>query len=147
VAKEFSRSRRVGEQIQRELATLVQRELKDPRLGLITISAVEVSRDLAVAKVFFTVLNPAQDIKQTTQGLTSAAGFLRRELARRMQLRVVPELRFQYDSSVEKGSRLSALIDRAVSSDKSTSNPDEPSRTEVDGSNASQRDIDDNEEK
>ncbi len=119
MANEFSRSRRVGEQIQRELAALVQRELKDPRLGMVTISAVEVSRDLTVAKVFFTVLNQGHDVASTQQGLRSAMGFLRRELGRRMQLRVVPELRFQYDSSIERGAQLSSLIDRAVSSDKS----------------------------
>ena len=117
MAKEFSRSRRVGEQIQRELAELVQRELKDPRLGMVTISAVEVTKDLSVAKVFFTVLNPGHDVKETQQGLTHAGGFLRRELAHRMKLRVVPELRFFYDSSIENGSRLSALIDKAVSKD------------------------------
>lgn len=121
MAKEFSRSRRVGEQIQREMAELVQRELKDPRLGMITISAVELSRDLTVAKIFFTVLNPGHDVSTTLKGLVSASGFLRRELGRRMQLRVVPELRFQYDSSVEQGAHLSALIDRAVSSDKTSS--------------------------
>ncbi len=118
MAKEFSRSRRVGEQIQRELAELLQREINDPRLGMVTVSAVDVSRDLAVAKVFFTVLNPGHDVKQTLEGLTHASGFLRRELGRRMKLRVVPELRFQYDSSIEEGSRLSALIDKAVSGDR-----------------------------
>ncbi len=118
MAKEFSRSRRVGEQIQRELAELVQRELNDPRLGMVTVSAVEVSRDLTVAKVFFTVLNPGHDVAETLEGLTHATGFLRRELGRRMKLRVVPELRFQYDSSIEEGSRLSALIDKAVSGDR-----------------------------
>lgn len=117
MGREFSRSRRVGEQIQRELASLVQFELKDPRLGMVTISAVEVSRDLSVAKVYFTVLDAQHDIEQTLQGLTHAGGFLRRELAQRMKLRVVPELRFHYDSSIEKGSRLSALIDQAVSRD------------------------------
>ncbi len=117
MGKEFSRSRRVGEQIQRELAELIQRELNDPRLGMVTVSAVEVSRDLTVAKVFFTVLNPGYDVAQTLEGLTHATGFLRRELGRRMKLRVVPELRFQYDSSIEEGSRLSALIDKAVSGD------------------------------
>lgn len=121
MGKEFSRSRRVGEQIQRELAELVQRELKDPRLGMVTISAVEVSKDLSVAKVYFTVLTPGHDTEQTLRGLTHAAGFLRRELGHRMKLRVVPELRFQYDRSIEKGSRLSALIDEAVSQDKSKS--------------------------
>jgi len=119
VAKEFSRSRRVGEQIQRELAELVQRELKDPRLGMITISAVEVSRDMSVAKVFFTVLGDENhDEKQSLEGLANAAGFLRRELGHRMRLRSVPELRFHYDHSIEKGSRLSALINQAVASDK-----------------------------
>ena len=118
MGKEFSRSRRVGEQIQRELAELIQRELSDPRLGMVTVSAVEVSRDLTVAKVYFTVLNPGRDVKETLDGLNHAIGFLRRELGRRMKLRVVPELRFQYDSSIEEGSRLSALIDKAVSGDR-----------------------------
>lgn len=118
MGREFSRSRRVGEQIQRELAELVQRELKDPRLGMVTISAVDVTRDLSVAKVYFTVLDPEHDTEQTLKGLNRANGFLRRELAHRMKLRVVPELRFFYDSSIENGSRLSALIDKAVSSDK-----------------------------
>jgi ribosome-binding factor A len=120
VGKEFSRNRRVGEQIQRELAQLLQREINDPRLGMVTISAVEVSRDLTVAKVFFTVLNPEHDVKQTLNGLNHATGFLRRELGKRMKLRVVPELRFQFDSSIENGSRLSALIDKAVTGDKET---------------------------
>lgn len=117
MGREFSRSRRVGEQIQRELAELVQRELKDPRLGMVTISAVDVSKDLSVAKVYFTVLDPEHDTQQTRQALTHAGGFLRRELAHRMKLRVVPELRFHYDSSIEEGSRLSALIDQAISKD------------------------------
>lgn len=117
MGREFSRSRRVGEQIQRELAELVQRELKDPRLGMVTISAVDVTRDLSVAKVYFTVLDSEHDVQQTQQGLSHAAGFLRRELGHRMKLRVVPELRFYFDSSIENGSRLSALIDKAVSTD------------------------------
>ncbi|MEN8170689.1 MAG: 30S ribosome-binding factor RbfA [Pseudomonadota bacterium] len=121
MAREFSRSRRVGEQIQRELAELVQRELKDPRLGMITISAVEVSRDMGVAKIFFTVFGEGHDVAQTLEGLNSASGFLRRELAHRMRLRVVPELRFQYDHSIEKGSQLSALINKAVAEDKDNS--------------------------
>lgn len=121
MAKEFSRSRRVGEQIQRELAELVQRELKDPRLGMVTISAVELSRDMGVAKVFFTVFGEGHDEKQTLEALNHANGFLRRELGHRMMLRTVPELRFFYDHSIENGSRLSALINRAVASDKDNS--------------------------
>ena len=119
--REFSRSRRVGEQIQRELAELVQRELKDPRLGMVTISAVEVSRDMGVAKVFVTVFGEGFDEKQTLEALNHANGFLRRELAHRMRLRTVPELRFQYDHSIEKGSQLSALINKAVAQDKDNS--------------------------
>ena len=121
MAREFSRSRRVGEQIQRELAELVQRELKDPRLGMVTISAVEVSRDMGVAKVFFTVFGEGFDPKQTLEALNHANGFLRRELAHRMRLRMVPELRFHYDHSIEKGSQLSALINEAVAKDKDNS--------------------------
>ena len=122
MAREFSRSRRVGEQIQRELAELVQRELKDPRLGMVTISAVEVTRDMSVAKVFFTVFGDENhDEKQSLEALNSANGFLRRELGHRMRLRCVPELRFHYDHSIEKGSHLSALINEAVASDKDNS--------------------------
>ncbi|MEW6648436.1 MAG: 30S ribosome-binding factor RbfA [Pseudomonadota bacterium] len=113
-----TRSRRVGEQMQRELALLIQRELKDPRLGMITVSGVEVTRDFAHAKVFVTVLSddPAQ-VAQSLEGLRHAAGFLRRELGRRMQLRTIPELHFAHDTSVERGTRLSALIDQAVAAD------------------------------
>ena len=121
MAREFSRSRRVGEQIQRELAELVQRDLKDPRLGMVTISAVELSRDMGVAKVFFTVFGEGHDAKQTLEALKHAYGFLRRELGHRMRLRTVPELRFQYDHSIEKGSQLSALINKAVAEDKDNS--------------------------
>ena len=121
MAREFSRSRRVGEQIQRELAELVQRDLKDPRLGMVTISAVELSRDMGVAKVFFTVFGEGHDEKQTLEALKHAYGFLRRELGHRMRLRTVPELRFQYDHSIEKGSQLSALINKAVAEDKDNS--------------------------
>jgi len=125
VAKEFSRTRRVGEQIQRELAQIIQRELKDPRLGMVTVSAVEVSRDLAYAKVYINTLNPEQDIDQTLQVLRRAAGFLRRELGHRMVMRIVPELRFVYDESIERGSRLTSLIEEAVSKDRKKSDSEE----------------------
>ncbi|GAB4297049.1 MAG: 30S ribosome-binding factor RbfA [Thiohalomonadaceae bacterium] len=113
-----TRSRRVGEQMQRELALLIQRELKDPRLGMITVSGVEVTRDFAHAKVFVTVLSDdTAQVEKSLAGLRHAAGFLRRELGRRMQLRTIPELHFAHDTSVERGTRLSALIDQAVASD------------------------------
>ena len=96
--KDYSRTRRVGEQIQREMAQLVQQEIKDPRLGLVTISAVKLSKDMSHANIFFTVLNDSdsddssrkQVIEDTVKILEGASGFLRHELGKRMQLRIVP---------------------------------------------------------
>ena len=116
--KDFARSRRVAEQIQRELAVLIQQELKDPRLGMITISAVEVSKDMSNAKVFVTVFNEEQDRNNTLEALQHAAGFLQHELGRLMSLRIIPKLRFVYDESVVRGAELSALIDKAVKEDR-----------------------------
>lgn len=118
MAREFSRTRRIGEQIQRELAQLIQQELQDPRLGMVTVSAVEVSRDLANAKVFITVLGEGADVQASLKVLNKAAGFLRHELGRRLILRSLPALRFVYDASLERGNRLSSLIDRAMAEDK-----------------------------
>lgn len=123
--KEFPRSRRVAEQIQRELAVLIQQELKDPRLGMLTISAVEVSKDMSVAKVFVTVFNEEQDRKQTLEALQHAAGFLQHELGRLMSLRIIPKLRFVYDESIVRGAELSALIDNAVKSDRAKHHEDD----------------------
>lgn len=115
--KDFERSRRVGEQLQRELATIIQQEMRDPRLGMVTISAVEVSKDIGVAKVFVTVMDENADHQQSIDALQHAAGFLQHELGRRVQLRVIPKLRFVYDESIARGAELSALIDSAVKSD------------------------------
>ena len=114
--KEFPRSRRVGEQMQRELAALIRDEVKDPRVGMVTVAAVEVTQDLAQAKVYFTVLGAEPEV--TAEGLNRAAGFLRSALGKRMTLRSVPRLQFVYDESVVKGNELASLIERAVSSDK-----------------------------
>ncbi len=104
--------------MQRELALLIQQEVKDPRLGMVTVSGVEVARDLSHAKVFVTVLtDDAAEAGQSVEVLRHAAGFLRRELGRRMMLRTVPELHFIHDTSVERGSRISAIIDQAVAAD------------------------------
>lgn len=116
--KDYPRSRRIAEQIQRELSQVIRMELKDPRVtGMITITDVEVTRDQSHAKVFFTIFGDAVRIAETTQGLQRAAGFLRSELAHRLLLRTVPQLEFEYDASVERGVRLSQLIDEAVASD------------------------------
>jgi len=122
--KDYSRTRRVGEQIQREIAQLVQQEIKDPRIGLVTISAVKLSRDMSHANIFFTVLDSGEkdeaesdenhSIEETVKVLEGAAGFLRHELAKRMQLRIVPHIHFKYDESISYGNDLSALINKAM---------------------------------
>ena len=117
-----SRIQRVADQIQKEMAGLIQSEMRDPRLGMVTVSAVDISRDLAVADVFITRLgdstNTEDEKKQTVQILGQASGFLRSRLARLVKLRIVPQLRFHYDESIERGRHLSSLIDEAVSKDR-----------------------------
>ena len=108
---EFSRARRVADLVQRELAVLIQRELNEPRLGLVTVSATEISDDLAYAKVYVTSLGNEADTKEVLETLNNAAGLFRRRLAQRLSLRIVPKLRFFFDESVGRGRRLSALID------------------------------------
>jgi len=109
-----ARSARIADQIQRELAEVVRTELRDPRIGLITFTGVELSGDQSHAKVFFTVLGAPSDGEDALEGLRRAAGFLRSQLAHRLTTRKVPELHFEYDTSVERGVRLSRLIDEAV---------------------------------
>lgn len=116
--RDFPRSRRIAEQIQRELSEIIRVELKDPRVGMITITDVEMTPDNAHAKVFFTVLGQQPRIDEAAAGLQHAAGYLRSQLARRIKIRVVPQLHFEYDASVERGIRLSQLIDAAVADDK-----------------------------
>lgn len=116
--REFSRVQRVGEQIQRVLAQLIQQEIDDPRLGMVTVSHVAVSRDLAHAKVYITVLGEAASVDASLAILNKAAGFLRRALARHVQMRVIPQLRFVYDESLVRGAGVSMLIDQAVASDR-----------------------------
>jgi ribosome-binding factor A len=115
--KEFSRAARIGDQIQRELAEIIRLELKDPRVTLVTITGVQVGSDLGLAQVYVSCLGSAEQREACMGGLNRGSGFLRRELGRRMKTRTVPQLRFVYDSSVERGSRLSRLIREAVESD------------------------------
>lgn len=116
----FSRGERVAEQIRRDLVDLL-RQIKDPRLAqllpLVTITDIEVTADYAHAKVFYTALVDAAQHPTVARGLQHAAGFLRRELGRRLHIHHIPELHFVYDASVERGTRLSRLIDEAVQSD------------------------------
>jgi ribosome-binding factor A len=115
--KDYPRSRRIAEQVQRELADIIRLELKDPRVGLITITDVEVTPDHKLAKVYFTLLGEESRIEEATSGLQHAAGFLRSQLAHRFEMRTVPQLAFIYDASVERGARLSQLIDAAIADD------------------------------
>ncbi|MBI2295249.1 MAG: 30S ribosome-binding factor RbfA [Betaproteobacteria bacterium] len=115
--RDYPRSRRIAEQVQRELSDVIQLELNDPRVGMITITDVEVTPDNACARVYFTLLGDASKVEETTAGLRHAAGFLRSRLAHRLKLRTVPQLQFKFDSSVERGMRLSQLIDAAVAED------------------------------
>ena len=120
MAKDYSRTQRIGDQMQRELAQLIRREVKDPRLGLVTLPAVDVSRDIGHAKVFITVMgqDDADAVKESLKVLDDAAGFLRMQLGKAMKLRSVPQLHFHYDESVQRGAHLSALIERAVAEDR-----------------------------
>ncbi len=124
--REFSRGQKVGDLIQRELASLIQREVKDPRIGMVTINEANVSRDLAFADIYFTVL-PAEDVTSVEETLNQAAGFLRSQLAKVLNTRTTPKLRFHYDATIENGARISRAIDAAIASDTSDS-PQEPVR-------------------
>ena len=110
--KGFQRSDRVAEQVRRDLADLIRTELKDPRVGMISLTAVELTPDYAHAKVFFTTLN-SDHLEEIERGLKRAAGFLRRELGKRIHIHTLPELHFVYDNSIEHGASMSLLIDQA----------------------------------
>ena len=131
--RQFGRHQRVSDQLQRELAGLIQFEIKDPRLSLVTVSGVRVSRDLSVANVYVTIMgdNPSPGSKESSsmdkgaksgeknkqeealQALQKSAGFLRTRLSQSMKLRSVPQLKFHYDESIERGQTLTSLIDEA----------------------------------
>ncbi len=128
MAKEFSRTQRIGDQMQRELAELIQREIKDPRLGMTTVNEVRVSKDLSYADVYVTILNTANLEDESAadasiEVLKNAAGFLRSELGHRIKLRVMPHLRFHYDRTLVQGRRISTLIDRARERDEAGNRP------------------------
>ncbi len=123
---DFPRSRRVAEQLRQELADILWRDVRDPRVKGVTLTAVEMTSDLEHAKVWFTRLTG--EPKDVIKGLQSATGYLRREIGRRMRLRLVPSLDFIYDQSVERGAHLSQLIDEAVEQDK-LHHQDDPAET------------------
>tara|TARA_B100001094_G_scaffold287644_1_gene303329 strand:- start:2387 stop:2824 length:438 start_codon:yes stop_codon:yes gene_type:complete len=135
-----SRVQRVGDQIQKELASLIQLEVSDPRIGMVSITGVEVSRDLSHAKVFVTVMNTLSEdasvnqvtlsspgkldrieVEENIKALTKASGFLRTMLSKRLSTRSIPKLQFYYDNSIERGQQLSGLIDIALKADRDLS--------------------------
>ncbi len=121
------RSYKVSDQIQRDLSELIARELKDPRVGMITLQGVEVTPDYAHAKVFFSSMSGREHLDSVLAGLQKAAGFLRRELGRRITIHSTPQLHFVFDESLERGADLSNLIQQAASISKA---PDSPDSTE-----------------
>ena len=112
-----SRGRKLGELIQKEIALLVQQEVKDPRIGMVTINEASVSRDLAFADIHFTVL-PAEKTELVEHILNEASGFLRSELAKVLVTRTTPKLRFHYDCTIERGARMNKAIDKALLMDE-----------------------------
>jgi ribosome-binding factor A len=116
MAREYSRTSRFSEVVMRELALMLQREISDPRVGMVTVSHVDVTADLKYAKVYVTRFNgfeSEQDIAECLKGLNSASGYLRRGLAGRVKLRNIPELLFVYDKTLENGFRMDELIAKA----------------------------------
>ena len=115
MAKEYSRTQRVADYLQRELAALIQHEVRDPRVGMVSITGVDVSRDLGYAKVYYTVMSSdsGDDASESNEALNKAAGFLRSQLSRDSNMRTVPQLRFIFDTSVGRGRDLEDLIRRA----------------------------------
>lgn len=114
MAREFSRNQRLGNQVLRTLNELLRLESKDPRLKMVSLNSLELSRDLSVARVHFSMLDPNGDPEPVQEGLERASGFLRSRLGREIKIRHVPELRFSHDDSAAEAQRISSLIDGAT---------------------------------
>ena len=115
--REYSRNQRLGTEVLRILSELLRFETKDPSLRNVSLTSVDLSRDLGVARVYFSLLDPEAGVEPVQEGLGRAAGFLRSKLGKSLQIRHVPELRFVHDDSAAEGSRMSQLIDRALRPD------------------------------
>ena len=123
MSADFNRTDRISSTMQKALSKIIRDEVKDPRVGMITVQAVRTVRDLSQAKVYFTVI-PDTDRKQAELALNKAAGFIRHQLGKAISLRNTPELHFVYDTSIEEGSRLHALIENTVRKDTESGNQD-----------------------
>lgn len=129
--REFHRSSRVAQAIHRSLASVLFQQTRDPLLQQVTLTHVDVSRDLGVAKVHFTVRDP-ETVKEALAALSESAGYLRHEVSREVRLRVAPQLRFLHDESLERGERLTSLIEQARDSDRAA-RPDDAEASDGDG--------------
>ena len=129
MAKEYSRTQRVADHLQRELAAIIQREVRDPRVGMVSLTGVSVSRDLGYAKVYYTVMgiDSSDEASESTEVLNKAAGFLRSQLSRDSSMRRLPQLRFYFDSSVGRGRDMEDLIRRAGAADRELGSRDDDS--------------------
>ncbi|XKM14221.1 30S ribosome-binding factor RbfA [Orbaceae bacterium ac157xtp] len=120
MAKAFSRTQRVSHELQKEIAIILQREIKDPRLGMVTVSSVDLSRDLSYAKVYVTFLNDEDNevVEQGLKALHDATGYIRSLIGKAMRLRIIPELKFVYDESLVEGMRMSTIVSEVVQQDQ-----------------------------
>jgi ribosome-binding factor A len=112
--REYSRSQRLGTEVLRTLSELLRFETKDPRLANVSLTSVELSRDLSIARVYFSILDPNDSVEPVRDGLDRASGFLRSKLGKSLQIRHVPELRFVHDDSAAESDRMSQMINRAL---------------------------------
>jgi ribosome-binding factor A len=115
--REYSRNQRLATEVLRTLSALLRFETKDPRLKNVSLTGVDLSRDLSVARVFFSMLDPADSLEPVEEGLQRAGGFLRSKLGQSLKIRHVPELRFVHDDSAAESARISKLIDSALRAD------------------------------
>lgn len=139
-SKSYSRKDRVAEQVRRELAELIRTELRDPRVGMVSITDVEVTADYSHAKVFFSTLAGSEKVSGVMAGLQNASGFLRRELGKRISIHMTPQLHFVFDQSLERGADLSKLIQEALAiSQASEAEPDPAPDSESDSEPDSSR--------
>jgi len=131
MSRDYARTDRVGQEIQKEVAMIIQREVKDPRLGMVTVNAVEITRDLAYAKIFVTFFTlEGQSDEESISILNDAAGFIRSLLAKRIKARIMPELRFVFDKSLAEGVRMTNLVNQVVAEDERRSAKSNDSDTE-----------------
>ena len=120
-----NRQRRLGELLKHEISELLLRQIKDPRIGFVSITSVDLTADLRHAKVFVSVMGSESERKSSIAGLRSASGFIKRELGRRLRLKYMPQITIIYDNSIERGSQISALIDSVVQNSKIRPSDDE----------------------